>query len=52
MNKSKRTGMHFALTTYFFGNLPYNRVGLTLLDMRVTSEVRQQSVRASNSKSP
>lgn len=43
--------MHFALTTYFFGNLPYSHVGLTLLDMRVTSEMRQR-VKASNSKSP
>jgi len=43
--------MHFALTTCFFGNPPYNHVSLTLLDMRVTSGMRQR-VKANNSKSP
>jgi len=43
--------MHFALTTHFFGNPPYNHVSLTLLDMCVTSEMRQR-VKANNSKSP
>lgn len=43
--------MHFALTTRFFGNPRCYHVSLTLLDMRVTSEMMRQRVKANSTKS-
>lgn len=44
MSGSARTDVHFASATRFFGSSPrYYHVSLTLLDMRVTSEMRQRA---------